>query len=189
MSTTKTFNVYISKVIQHVHSDQGLKTATVELLNGLLVVLAEVIAEKAGVLMKNAKRETISSADVSEAVLLIVPGELGRHGKNEIVKAMKKYAQFVAEKKRVKNGSIVIFSTSRSKMFLKRNAKRVSDKAAVALAAVLEYLTAEILELAGNITSDRKRKYVTPAHVSRAIAGDEELKKLLSDSNIQLLGY
>jgi len=54
-------------------------------------------------------------------------------------------------------------------------AKRVGAGAPVYLAAVLEYLSAEILELAGNII---------PRHLQLAIRNDEELNKLLSGVTI-----
>jgi len=63
-------------------------------------------------------------------------------------------------------------------------ADRVGAGAPVFLGAVLEYLTAEIIELAGNAARKNKRQRIIPRHIQLAVRNDEEINELLHDVTI-----
>ena len=78
------------------------------------------------------------------------------------------------------------FPVGRIGRYLKKGkyATRLGAGAPVYLCAVLEYLCAEILELAGNAARDNKKSRIIPRHIQLAVRNDEELNKLLGDVTI-----
>jgi len=91
------------------------------------------------------------------------------------------------EKQTTRSGRAgLTFPVGRVHRYLKQGSygERIGEGAPVYMAAVLEYLTAEILELAGNAARDNEKKRIIPRHLQLAIRNDEELNKLLEGVTI-----
>jgi histone H2A len=109
-----------------------------------------------------------------------MPAKTGKSGRGALVNK--------GEKKNTSSSSKsgLQFPVGRIGRFLKkgRYAPRIGAGAPVYLASVLEYLTAEILELAGNAAADNKRSRILPRHIQLAVRNDEELNRLFSGVTI-----
>ena len=77
------------------------------------------------------------------------------------------------------------FPVGRIARFCKKGkyADRIGAGAPVVLAAVLEYLSAEILESAAKMAKDEKKMRIIPRHLMLAIRGDEELQKMFETAD------
>jgi histone H2A len=73
----------------------------------------------------------------------------------------------------------LVFPVSRVNRHLRdaKNMKRVGAGAPVYLAAILEYIAAEVLEISGNATAKDNRKRITHQDVMRCIRNDPELHR------------
>ena len=65
-----------------------------------------------------------------------------------------------------------------------RFSKNIAGGCPVYVAAVLEYLTAELLEMAGNCATEQKKLRINPRHIQLAIKNDEEFNKYLGKATI-----
>jgi len=80
----------------------------------------------------------------------------------------------------------VVFPVSRIRRYLQDGtyAPTIRYGAAVYMAGVLEYLVAEVAELAGNSARDNKRKRIIPRDICLAVRNDEELNKICGNVTI-----
>ena len=94
----------------------------------------------------------------------------------------------------------------RRRMLASRVGRKIKPEAAVYMAAVLEYLAAEVtgfevffllvinlsnpqfhfkvMEIAGDAAKQMKKKRILPRHLKVAVDGDPEIAKLFEDANV-----
>lgn len=129
-------------------------------------------------------QEYSTSENIDIAMSKILSGELSKHAKSEGVKAISRYtSSYNAPKEtRAKKAdlqfSILVFETILSD--IAGPSFCFSDKFVIYLAAVCEYLIAEILELSGNMG----RRYISSTQIKQALNRDEELQ-----ATIDTIGY
>nr|8UQA_K Chain K, E3 ubiquitin-protein ligase RNF168,Ubiquitin-conjugating enzyme E2 D3,Histone H2B type 2-E,Histone H2A type 1-B/E [Homo sapiens] len=179
-SRKESYSIYVYKVLKQVHPDTGISSKAMGIMNSFVNDIFERIAGEASRLAHYNKRSTITSREIQTAVRLLLPGELAKHAVSEGTKAVTKYTSSAKAKTRSSRAGLQ-FPVGRVHRLLRKGnySERVGAGAPVYLAAVLEYLTAEILELAGNAARDNKKTRIIPRHLQLAIRNDEELNKLL----------
>lgn len=204
------YNHSIRKVLKQVHPDQGINSEASNVLNIILNGLLRDLIETAQALMKpvNYKNpgkkiketKTLSVDALKVSVRLVITSELEKHALSEGLKAERKYKAFEKERHKEEKKKEPISSSRKANLQFSvsktRNAIRgmllksqsLEEVAPVFATAVLEYIAAEILELAGNVCRDRKAKRISILDIKRAIFNDTELDALMSRLKISLPG-
>lgn len=201
------FLLYIYKVLKQVHPDTGLNSQSIHTMNRLINILGTAIAEVASHVRLQASQKkncdfsssssTLMTKHIEFAIRTLFPGALSDHAIAEGIKAVGKYSTSNSTKAPSKKGaktskptpksSVKItkaqraglqFSPPRAREFFNVRNDRITGTCSVYLAAVLEYMAAEILELAGNASRDGKRVRITNRHIFQVISSDEELYEL-----------
>ena len=194
------FNIYITKILKTVHPGANLKNSSRSLLNKFLVDLSLRLADATFDLNKSSKRKTVSALDVYSAAQLLLNVSLAKHtvtamnkNVNKAIAIREKAREAIEKGKKGEKVESVTNKTfpipiTRARSFLTLKSERVTANAGVAFSAFLEYIISEILELAGNVARDEKRVAISPHHISKAIADDEDLERLSKTMNFMILG-
>jgi len=91
--SSKKYVSYIHKVLKQVHSDIGISSRAMAIMNSFVMDNFTRICEEASNLCKRSKsiKKTLGAREIQTAVRLILPGELAKHAINEGSKAVTKY--------------------------------------------------------------------------------------------------
>jgi histone H2B len=183
------FIIYINRTLKEVYPDMNLSTDSKRYLQKLITSFLEHFAIYASTMMEQHRSKTLSHKDVQSAIRLFFVGELGKHAISQATKAVTQFTAFVNKKNGVRvsvaEKSGIIFPPSRVRYILENELAdyksdfRISSIVPIYLAAVIEYLIAEILELSGYQETDDYKKTIQIDDIKNVIKKDNELSRTL----------
>jgi histone H2A len=178
---------YLYKVLKQVHPDTGISKRAMAVMNDIVLDVFQRLVNEAIIILEMNKKNTMTSREIQTAVRLVLPGEVAKHAVSEGTKAVTKFNSSEGEDSAPKRGTKsakagLVFPVGRIHRWMKEKVKmRIGAGAPIYLSAVLEYIAAEIMELAGNAARDNKLVRIIPRHIELAVANDEELNKLFKN--------
>eukprot|EP01018_Ginkgo_biloba_P020949 Gb_12082 [translate_table: standard] len=89
--SSETYKIYIFKVLKQVHTDIGVSSKAMGIMNSFINDIFEKLANESSRLARYTKKPTITSREIQTAVRLALPGELAKHAVSEGTKAVTKF--------------------------------------------------------------------------------------------------
>ena len=185
---TKFFDIYIQKALKQVSKNEITSNAKQQ-LNNLLIIIAKLITEKTLYLVEVSKKKTISVKELENSVGILFSGELKNVIIEEGKKSVIKFRENIDEEKKgfsVQNKIGIIFPPSMCEKFLRKFGNSnimITVESPVYLASVLEYISAEILDLSSSIASAHNRIRITVRDLEIAIRTDYEFNSFFNKNN------
>jgi len=185
------FETYISRVIVHV-SDHTISSDAKQQLNSALISITKKISSLAADLVYTAKRKILSSKEIISAIKIILNGELLKNVLFEGTQAVDRFliSPDATRGMSRQNKAEILFPPSLIEKFIRDFGYRkimVNKMAPIYLAAVLEYITQDILQLCGEITSRKGKRRITIKDIETSIKIDPEMKQLFDFCKIKFL--
>lgn len=184
------FKHNLKSIAAQLQANLRISAGALQALDQIAQLLARRTARFAALHARRLGRATTSAANVQAVIPELIGdtrNELVKHARSELVKAVDRAA--IAEtngQSRSAQAGLSI-SVSRAEHHLRRECGRVGQRAPVALAAVVEYLTAEIIELAARNARANQRVTLFPADIT-STASDGDLSKLFAHHRIEISG-
>jgi histone H2A len=190
---TTSFSTFVTAVLAQVHPDSKMSTHGMQVMCDLLALTLGRLASLSvdlGEREANGSAVRVDDRAVVSAMALIMSGtELAKHSLSEMTKAVVKYDE--SEDKSdlptasgLAAGAKVFGAVCREmSWYALTDNCTPNPKAVVKAVAVVEYVCAEVLELAGNAARDVRSDVIDPWHIALAIHGDQELDKLFSSTH------
>lgn len=178
------FRTGIRNVHKQLGNDIRLSEVSLQLINNMIIDLAKRIVFLSIKVAQYSETNVISWKDIKFGTNIVLSGEVIKHAISTGDKILNKYDKIqklknINEKQNIKDSEIgLVFQSATcrhiiSELIQKNNT--ISHRACIYLAAIIEYIAAEILENSSQTAKDNRKGTMLLKHIYLAVRNDEEL--------------
>lgn len=198
----KSFKVYIQRTLKSVLPALHITKSGLEALDSLIRTTAKQMVDRSLVLTTEGGKKTLSLPEVKASLSLTFPSELAARSDTFANNAAANFVQSEAEREKSETSEKVqaqtresrcglIFSVSAAEKYLRLHGhngyNHVSATAPVYLAAVLQFLTEEVIRLTGVEVATNGKITMSVRHLFLALSKDAQLSRLISTLRLVFL--
>lgn len=186
------FEHHIRKIMKHVCADRDITQQAKQQLNDLAIITCKIVANKVACILAASKKKTVGEYEVECAIKLLFTNQLAQKSVEEGKKSLENYINN-SKSKDLKGHSRhvkadILIPPSILEKFLRINGMHMSYNAPIFLAGVIEYFMAQVLDLANNLSLNKKGVRITLQDLENGIKSDKELTAYFSQNNISFFG-
>lgn len=203
----RSFRIYIQRLLKISYPDFRIGKVALNVIDDILKIFSRDITRKSITLTLGSDKRTITVKDLESSLRILIPNEIdvckkiiefADHSCEEYQNALleqsidkEKGKQSDVKSSTRESRAHLIFSVSTTEKYLRcfgQNNLHVSAQAPIFLAAVNEYITNAILELAQKYTTLAKKSTIQIRHIFLGVSEDRVLYELFQRLNIIFLG-
>ena len=185
------FELYINRILKQISDKKSLTLNAKQQLNSFICIFINKICSHISKLLEFVGRKICSVKEVASVLHFFLRGKLLDNCRNQGQKAVESYATFDKKVKNVsKNAKAnIILPPPLIEKFFKSNNIMLSQTspAAVYLAAVVEYILYEIIDLSVINCNENQRTRITVRDMDLVVKNDVELTYLFTTLNTSFL--
>eukprot|EP01028_Stygiella_incarcerata_P009809 TRINITY_DN4796_c0_g1_i1.p1 TRINITY_DN4796_c0_g1~~TRINITY_DN4796_c0_g1_i1.p1 ORF type:complete len:536 (+),score=114.85 TRINITY_DN4796_c0_g1_i1:103-1710(+) len=176
-SGDSTWKMFIAEVLHQIHPSCSFSPRMMQVMNDYVIHTCKMLVDymkKNGMIVPG----RMSQGDVHRAIDAVFVGELAKHAVSESWKAATVFREKPENSSHLPGK--LQFPADLTPPLLRSlwpEMPIIEPDATVCIAASMEYMCAEALELSGNAMRDFKDASISPYHVALAIGMDDELRK------------
>ena len=184
------FDKIFDKILNQLDPDIYISKNASSQLETFINIVAKMIVEKADELTILGEKKTVTPRAIDTAVSIVLPGEISRHAVrigNKAVNNHKMDPLYFKKDGVDIVGDVPVKKTHNIIKHIARDLK-ISKGASIYLAAVLDYLLQEILELSFFTLEEGDERTIDTRNLYLAITNDEEFDFLASEMRWEIVG-